>query len=83
MVEAAVTVLIAAFSGLGILHTRHMARMHELDRRVDAIEVKMAEKYVTKDCFETTYQIQNGNVERLSDKFDEKLDQVMINMRPR
>ena len=42
--EAVVTVVIAALSGLGVLHGRLQSRIHELDRRVDGIEVKVAEK---------------------------------------
>lgn len=75
--EAIVTIVIAALSGLGILHSRHMARIHELDRRTDAVEVKIAEKYVTKECFETVFQIQKSNVDRV----DNKIEHLMLNMR--
>ena len=73
--EAAVTVIIAALSGLGVLHGRLNSRIHELDRRVDRIEVKIAENYVSKDCFEVS-------VRRLEDhmaRVESKLDTLLLN----
>ena len=73
--EAAVTVIIAALSGLGVLHGRLNSRIHELDRRVDGIEVKVAERYVSKDCFEVS-------VKRLEDhmgRVESKLDTLLLN----
>ena len=68
--EAAVTVLIAAFSGLGVLHGRLNSRIHELDRRLDGIEVKVAEKYVTKvDMSEMLDRVENHMV-RIENKLD-------------
>ena len=72
--EAAVTILIAAFSGLGVLHGRLNSRIHELDRRLDGIEVKVAENYVSKNCFEVS-------VKRLEDhmvRVESKLDTLML-----
>ena len=73
--EAAVTVIIAALSGLGVLPGRLNSRIHELDRRVDHIEVKIAENYVSKDCFEVS-------VRRLEDhmaRVEAKLDTLLLN----
>ena len=73
--EAAVTIIIAALSGLGVLHGRLNSRIHELDRRVDGIEVKVAERYVSKDCFEVS-------VKRLEDhmaRVESKLDTLLLN----
>lgn len=46
--EAVITLVIAAVTGLGVLNTRLNNRLHELDRRIDTIEVKVAEDYVQK-----------------------------------
>ena len=73
--EAAVTAIIAALSGLGVLHGRLHSRIHELDRRIDQIEVKVAERYVSKDCFEVS-------VKRLEDhmaRVESKLDTLLLN----
>ena len=59
MVEAAVTAALAAIAGVATLtnrlHTRitslrdqHRAEISDLERRVDGVELRIAEKYVTK-----------------------------------
>ena len=68
--EAAVTIIIAALSGLGVLHGRLNSRIHELDRRQDHIEVKMAEKYVSKDCFEVSVKRLEDHMARVEAKLD-------------
>ena len=68
--EAAVTILIAALSGMGVLHGRLNSRIHELDRRTDGIEVKMAEKYVSKDCFEVSMKRLEDHMARVETKLD-------------
>ena len=68
--EAVVTVVIAALSGLGVLHGRLHSRLHELDRRTDGIEVKMAEKYVSKDCFEVSMKRLEDHMARVETKLD-------------
>ena len=73
--EAVVTAVIAALSGLGVLHGRLHSRLHELDRRTDGIEVKIAENYVSKDNFEVS-------VKRLEDhmgRVESKLDTLLLN----
>ena len=68
--EAVVTIVIAALSGLGVLHGRLHSRIHELDRRQDHIEVKMAEKYVSKDCFEVSMKRIEDHMARVETKLD-------------
>ena len=64
------TILIAALSGFGVLHGRLNSRIHELDRRQDSIEVKMAEKYVSKDCFEVSVKRLEDHMARVESKLD-------------
>ena len=68
--EAVVTTVIAALTGLGVLHGRLHSRLHELDRRTDGIEVKMAEKYVSKDCFEVSMKRLEDHMARVETKLD-------------
>lgn len=68
--EAVVTVVIAALSGLGVLHGRLYSRLHELDRRQDHIEVKIAEKYVSKDCWTESYKRLEDHMVRVETKLD-------------
>ena len=68
--EAVVTIVIAALSGLGVLHGRLQGRIHELDRRVDQIEVKVAEKYVTKADMSTMLDRVEDHMIRIENKLD-------------
>ena len=68
--EAAVSILIAALTGLGVLHGRLNSRLHELDRRQDGIELKMAESYVSKDCFEVSVRRLEDHMARVESKLD-------------
>jgi hypothetical protein len=48
MLEAIVPVTIAALSGLGVMFSRTSTRLHEHDKRMDGIELKVAERYITR-----------------------------------
>ena len=68
--EAEVTVLIAVLSGVGVLTGRLNSRLHELDRRADALEVKVAEKYVTKADMSEIIDRVTDHMVRIEDKLD-------------
>ena len=77
--EAVVTIVIAALSGLGVLHGRLQGRIHELDRRLDQIEVKVAEKYVTKtDMSEMLDRVENHMI-RIENKLDNLNQSIKYN----
>ena len=67
---AVVTIVIAALSGLGVLHGRLQGRIHELDRRIDAIEVKIAEEYVSKGDLSSIMDRVEGHMVRIENKLD-------------
>ena len=67
--EAAVTIIIAALSGLGVLHGRLYSRIHELDRRIDSIEVKIAEEYSKGDLSSMLDRVE-GHMVRIENKLD-------------
>ena len=70
MLDAAVTVVIAALSGLGIITTRLNTRISELDAKVDSFAVKVAESYVTKtDISEITDRMESHMI-RIENKLD-------------
>ena len=48
MLEAIVPVTIAALSGLGVMFSRTSTRLQEHDKRMDGIELKVAERYITR-----------------------------------
>ena len=68
--EAALTVVIAAVTGLGALHGKLNARIHELDRRIDQIEVKVAEKYVSKSDLTAMMDRVEDHMVRIENKLD-------------
>ena len=72
--EAVITLVIAAVTGLGVLNTRLNNRIHELDRRIDTIEVKVAEDYVQKADL-------TSMMDRVADhmvRIENKLDKLMF-----
>ena len=74
MTEAVVTGVIAALSGLGILNTRLHNRISTLDRRIDQIELRVAEQYVSKaDLSEIVTR-----VEQHMTRIENKLDKIIF-----
>lgn len=73
------TLLIAAFSGLGVLHGRLQGRIHELDRRIDTIEVKVAENYVTKSDMSEIIDRVTDHMVRIETKLDNLQQTIRYN----
>ena len=74
MTEAVVTAVIAALSGLGILNSRLHNRISTLDRRIDQIELRVAEQYVSKaDLSEIVTR-----VELHMTRIENKLDKIIF-----
>ena len=48
MLEIVVPIALAAVTGLAAVTNRLHNRIHELDKRVDEVELRVAEKYVSK-----------------------------------
>ena len=75
--EAIVSITIAAFSGLGFLVARGNQRLLELDRRIDTVELKVAERYVPREELAAV-------VDKLEDhliRMEQKLDKFMTTCR--
>ena len=70
MLEMAVPIVIAAVTGLAALTTRLHSRIHELDQRVDGVELRVAEKYVSKDDLDGMIDRVEGHLIRLENKLD-------------
>jgi hypothetical protein len=77
-VEAAVTATLAAFAGMASitnrLHTRinHVYdRLAEMDRRVDGIELRIAEKYVSKADLAAILKSMEDHMIRIENKLDQ------------
>tara|TARA_R100000329_G_scaffold72165_1_gene62828 strand:- start:1232 stop:1489 length:258 start_codon:yes stop_codon:yes gene_type:complete len=77
-VEAAVTATLAAVAGMASitnrLHTRinHLYdRLSEMDRRVDGIELRIAEKYVSKADLAAIIKSMEDHMIRIENKLDQ------------
>ena len=70
MIESVVPAVIAVVSGAAVLTTRLHNRMHEMDQRVDRLELRIVETYVTKGDFQTALERVEGAMIRMEDKLD-------------
>ncbi len=74
MIEAGVTLAIAAVAGLATITTRLHGRIHEVDRRLDQVELRVAERYVSKaDLSEMMTRMEDHMV-----RIEEKLDRITL-----
>ena len=77
MLEAAIGIAIAAITGMAALTNRVYGRMHELDRRLDKAELKIAEQYVSKsDLTEVIDRMEQHMI-----RIENKLDKISISYR--
>jgi len=70
MLEAVVPICVAVATGFSILITRIHTRVHELDRRVDGVELRVAEDYISKSEFSTALERVEGHMVRIENKLD-------------
>ncbi len=70
MLEMAVPIVIAAVTGLAALTNRLHSRIHELDQRVDGVELRVAERYVSKDDLDGMIDRVESHLIRLENKLD-------------
>lgn len=70
MLEIAVSISIAAVTGVAALTSRMHRRILELDQRVDGVELRVAEKYVSKADMESMIDRVESHLIRLENKLD-------------
>ena len=70
MIEAFIPVGVAAATGFSILIRGLHSRVHELDQRVDAFELRVAENYVSKESFQAALERVEQRMIRIEDKID-------------
>ena len=70
MLEAGIPVVIGLVTGGGFLFSRIYNRMHDLDRRIDRVELRVAEAYVSKQDFNTALSKMEGHLIRIEEKMD-------------
>ena len=70
MVEVAVSIGIAAVTGMAAITTRLHSRIHELDKRIDQVELRVAEEYVSKEDLAGMIDRVESHLIRLENKLD-------------
>ena len=70
MIEAGISIAVAVVSGVGILFTRVNSRIHELDRRIDTFELRIAENYVPKTELSQALERVEQHMVRIENKLD-------------
>lgn len=70
MIEVIIPAVIAVVTGGGVLISRIHTRIHDLDRRVDGVELRMAEEYVNKSDFNSSVLRMEQHLVRIEDKLD-------------
>ena len=70
MIEAIIPAVVAVVSGCFVLNTRVHNRVSELDRRVDGIELRVAQEYVSKADFQHALERVENQLIRLEEKLD-------------
>ena len=62
--------IIAAVTGLSAITTRLNGRIHELDRRLDGVELRVAENYLSKAEFSAALERVESHMIRIENKLD-------------
>ena len=70
MIETFIPVVVALGTGFSVLITRLHNRVHQLDRRVDAFELRVAESYVSKTDMSEALERFETHMLRIENKLD-------------
>jgi hypothetical protein len=70
MLETLIPVGVALATGFGVLMSKLHMRVHELDRRVDGVELRVAENYLSKTEFSTALERVEAHMVRIENKLD-------------
>jgi len=70
MVEAGISVAVALITGGFVLTNRIYGRILELDKRIDSVELKVAQAYVSKEDLKTMVERMEGHMVRIEEKLD-------------
>ena len=73
MIEAVVSATVAALAAGAALTNRLHNRITELDRRVDAFELRVATNYVPQEQFSETMRKMEDHMIRIENKLDQMI----------
>jgi bacterioferritin (cytochrome b1) len=70
MIEPFVPLVVAAATGFAVLTSKIYSRISLLDSKVDKIELRVVQDYVTKGDFNNALTRMEGHLIRMEDKLD-------------
>ena len=70
MLEAAIPTVIAIVTGAAVITNGIYSRLLELDKRIDSVELSMAQAYVSKGDFKIVLDRVESHMLRIEDKLD-------------
>ena len=70
MLEAGITAAIAALTAMSVITSKLHNRITELDKRIDSVELRVAENYVTKGELGSIMERMEAHLIRIEDKMD-------------
>ena len=74
MIESIISAAVAVVTGGAVLTSRLHARIMELDKRIDNVELTMVKCYVSKIDFERTLERVEGHMQRIEVKLDKLVE---------
>ena len=74
MIEAIISGTVAVFTAVVALHSRMHGRISEVDKRIDQVELRIAEKYVQREELTSALQKMEDHMIRI----ENKLDQIVL-----
>ena len=77
MIEAVISAAIAALTGMIAINTRLNNRIMEVDKRMDRVELRIAERYVPKEELSKALESMEAHMIRI----ENKLDQIVFKQR--
>jgi len=80
MIEQAVPAIVAIVTGGAFLFNRVHHRITDLDRRVDGIELRVVESFVSKSEFNLALGRMEQHMVRIEEKLDKLVDKNTCNM---
>jgi hypothetical protein len=73
-IAGAISLVIGVSSGVLAVSSKSNSRMDEIDKRIDSIELRFAEKYVPRQELATALQKMEDHMIRI----ENKLDQIVL-----